>query len=117
MATTVYTTEEISLQDGSKITLKRLNIKNQRVFMKEFEAMGVPGSNDEALDQLIDLAQICLEGIDKELSEDREKLEEVLDEPTIYKIIEVCSGLKLNDPNLLAVAVQALNEKETAGQN
>jgi hypothetical protein len=37
-----------------------------------------------------------------ELSTDRKKLEDVIDLPTVYKIIEIASGVKLNDPNLLA---------------
>lgn len=122
MATTVYQTEDIILQDGTEITLKRLNIKNQRKFMNRFENLEVTESNDEATDQMVELAKICLVGVLKgtkheENSQDDEWLEEVLDEPTIYKIIEVCAGIKLNDPNLLAAAAAAMASQEAAGQN
>jgi hypothetical protein len=40
---------------------------------------------------------------------DKAKLEEVIDLPTIYKIIEVASGIKLNDPNALAAALAGTN--------
>lgn len=122
MASTVYTVEEITLQDGTDVTLKRLNITNQRKFMKAFEAMNAPEDQDEAYDQLIDLAQICFRGVLRntkleEKAEDREWLEDSLDEPTIYKVIEVCAGMKLNDPNLLAAAAAAMAQQEMDGTN
>jgi hypothetical protein len=36
---------------------------------------------------------------------DKTKLEDVVDLPTIYKIIEVAAGIKLDDPNALAAAL------------
>jgi hypothetical protein len=48
----------------------------------------------------------------KQYNEDyatKEKLEEVIDLPTVYKIIEVASGIKLNDPNALAAALVGTN--------
>lgn len=117
MATTVYTTEEITLQDGRGITLKPNVIKIQKKFMVALEGLGTPESQIEAYDQIIDLAQICLAGVDKELADDRETMEDILDEPTLYKIIEVCGGIKLNDPNLLAAAAAAMAKQEMDGQN
>jgi hypothetical protein len=46
----------------------------------------------------------------------REYLEDVLDMDTIYKILEVCGGLKLNDPKLLAEAERIAAEAQ-AGTN
>jgi len=122
MASTVYTVEDITLQDGTEVSLKRLNITNQRKFMKAFNEMEPPVSQDEAYDQMTDLAQICLRGVLKntkieEKAEDREWMEDALDEPTIYKIIEVCAGMKLNDPNLLAAAAAAMAQQEMDGTN
>jgi hypothetical protein len=36
-----------------------------------------------------------------ELAEDKEALEENLDLPTVYKIVEEASGIKLSDASLL----------------
>jgi hypothetical protein len=37
-----------------------------------------------------------------ELADDyREHLEEILDMPTVYEVLDVCGGLKLNDPKLI----------------
>lgn len=116
MATTVYTVEEIELQNGKTYSFKPLNIKLLRKFMGKFTNLEPVESEDESLDQMLELASICMESVDEELAADTEALEEALDNPTIYKIIEICAGVKLNDPNLIAAAVQAMAAQE-AGQN
>jgi hypothetical protein len=45
-----------------------------------------------------------------DLAGNREALEEALDVPTIWKIIEVCGGIKLGDPNLIAAANKMVGE-------
>lgn len=73
----------------------------------------VEGESDEdtaarqevlGMDRLVDAASICLENKIPEVCADRDKLEDILDMPTIYKVIEICGGIKLDDPNLLAAA-------------
>jgi hypothetical protein len=115
VATTVYTTEEVTLQDGTTYEFKPFNIKLMRKFMKTFSELKPVETEDESLDQMLDLATICIESVDKELAGDRDRLEEVLDNPTIYKLIEICSGIKLNDPNLIAAAATAM--AQGAGTN
>jgi hypothetical protein len=117
LATTVYTVEEITLQNGETYEFKPLNIKLQRKFMKLWNELESVENEDQGLDQLLDLSQICLEGPAPELAGDRDALEEALDQPTIYKIIEVCAGIKLNDPNLIAAAAQAMAVQAAAGTN
>ncbi|AXH67254.1 tail assembly chaperone [Streptomyces phage Wofford] len=112
MATSVYTTEEIILQDGTEVTLKPLNIKNLRKFMKKWKEMGSieigeDGNSDEIVDFIIDAAQICLSSLYPDYS-NKSKYEEAVDIPTVHKIIEVCAGIKLNDPELEAAAKAAL---------
>jgi len=113
LATTVYTVEEIELQNGDTYSFKPLNIKLLRKFMAKFSALEPVETEDESIDQMLDLAAICIEQVDPDLAADRDKLEEALDNPTIYKIIEVCAGIKLNDPNLVAAAMAAME----AGQS
>lgn len=57
-------------------------------------------SDDDNLEFLISAVQICLEKTAPELSADRDRLEDALDVPTIWKILEVCGGVSQN-PNLL----------------
>lgn len=112
MATSVYTTEEVELQDGTTVTLKPLNIKTLRSFMKAMERFGEEdATEEEGLDILLDASALCLKGQRPEFWDDNshtEDYEEAVDMPTVYKILDVCGGVKLNDPNLLAMAQEAL---------
>lgn len=119
MATTVYTTEEVTLQDGGTVTLRPLNIKGLRKFMAKMEEFGKVETEAQGMEILLDAASICLmkqrpELWDKDAKEGNggasEEAEEVLDMPTVYKILEVCGGVKLNDPELIARAQEALGQ-------
>lgn len=117
MAKTVYTEEEIALQDGQAVTLRPLPLSRLKKFNKKLlelqaEWKKEDGDEDAALDLLTDLAGICIEKQLPDLVENREELEDALDLQTIYKILEVCGGLKLNDPNLQAAALAALSTME-----
>ena len=54
------------------------------------------------MDVIIDCVQIAMRQYAPELADDREALEDEVDLPTAYRIIEVGSGIKLDDddPNL-----------------
>ena len=107
MATTVYDVEEITLQNGAKVTLKPLTIKELRKFMAAIQKTAQTTSEDETLTILIDACAVALEKQQPDLVKDRDLLEDALDVPTINRILEVCGGIKMDDPNLLAAAVLA----------
>jgi hypothetical protein len=64
-------------------------------------------SEDQTLSVLIEACSIVLEKQYPELVKDKDALEDALDVPTINRILEVCGGIKMDDPNLLAAAVLA----------
>jgi hypothetical protein len=64
---------------------------------------------DIAMDIFIKAAMVCLESIKPELSTDKDKFEELIEVPTMMKILEVVGGLKLTDPNLLGAALVGTN--------
>ena len=123
MATTVYSEEVISLQDGAEVTLRPLPIGRLRRFMAAWEKFKDVKSDAEGFDVFLNCAGIAMEADFKGkfdalkapandegefLSEEyKTYLEDVLDLDTIYKILEVCGGLKLNDPKLMEAAVAA----------
>jgi DNA-binding protein H-NS len=110
MATTVHEGEELVLMDGTKIKVRSLKISLLRPFMKKFEQVaGVAEDNDKSMTLLIECVQIAMEQYNPDLSKDISKLEEVLDLPTVYKIIEAASGVKLADANALLNTVLANN--------
>lgn len=101
MPTTVYNVEQIELSDGSALTIRPLSIKNLKKFlavMKKMDDESVK-TEEDIMEIFIEGAMVCLEQLKPELSEDRDKFEEVIEVPTMMKILEVAGGLKLNDPN------------------
>jgi hypothetical protein len=110
LATTVYDIVEIELSNGETISIKPLPIKQLRKFMEAIKEMDSENTTeDDAMDIFIKAAMICLEVFKPELSQDKEKFEEVVEIPTMMKILEVCGGLKLTDPNLLGAALVGTN--------
>lgn len=112
MASTVYSVEEVALQDDTKVTLKPLNIKTLRAFMKTMEEFAEVNNENEGFEVLLRAAALCLKKERPEFWDDKEgkqteEFEDVMDMETIYKILDVCGGVKLNDPNLLAAAQEA----------
>ena len=107
MATTVYDVEEVQLQNGQTVKLKPLSIKELRKFMIAIKKTGESQTEDETLNILIDACAVALEKQLPDLVKDRDALEDALDVPTINRILEVCGGIKMDDPNLLAAAVLA----------
>ena len=111
MATSVYEVVEVELLDGSTISMKPLKISLLRDFMKEFQKISDPkiaDDNIKSMDLLLSCATIAMKQYSPELAT-KEQLEEIIDLPTVYKIIEVAAGIKLNDPNALAAALVGTN--------
>lgn len=66
-------------------------------------------SEEDAMDVFIEAAMVCLEKTNPDIGLNRETFEEVVNIPTMMKILEICGGLKLNDPNLLGAALVGTN--------
>jgi hypothetical protein len=96
MATTKYEAEKLTLIDGTEISVRPLKISLLRPFMKKFEGVAaVADDNEKSMTLLIECVQIAMKQYKPELAEDITKLEEVLDLPTVYKIVEAASGTTL----------------------
>ena len=98
---------ELSLIDGTKFEAKPLKISLLKPFMKAFTGLAdVADDNVKSMDVLLDCVQIAFKQYVPDLAEDREKLEENLDLPTVYKIIDAASGIQLSDPAALMGALK-----------
>jgi hypothetical protein len=98
MATTVHEAQKIKLIDGTEITLRPLKISLLRKFMKKFEGIAaVVDDNEKSIDLLMECVLIAMEQYKPELSTDISVLEENIDLPTVYEIVEVASGIKISD--------------------
>jgi hypothetical protein len=105
MATTVNETKTITLIDGQTIEVRPLKISLLRKFMSKFDEIAkVAEDNDKSMTVLVECVQIAMKQYKPELAEKLDELEELLDLPTVYKIVEEASGIKLGDslPNALA---------------
>lgn len=95
MATTVHESKELTLMDGTKISVRPLKISLLRPFMKKFEGVAaVADDNEKSMTLLVECVAIAMQQYKPELA-DVSKLEEVLDLPTVYKIVEAASGTTL----------------------
>jgi hypothetical protein len=97
MATTVHEADQVTLIDGTKITVRPLKISLLRPFMKKFEGVAkVAEDNEKSMTLLVECVQIAMQQYKPELAGDIQKLEDLLDLPTVYKIVEAASGINLS---------------------
>jgi hypothetical protein len=98
MTTTVNEAKKIAFIDGTEISVRPLKISLLREFMKKFEELGpVAEDNDKSMDVLMACVQIAMRQYNAELAADAKALEDSLDLPTVYQIVEEASGIKLGD--------------------
>ena len=98
MTTTINEAKEVTLVDGTKITVRPLKISLLRQFLKKFdEVAAVADDNDKSMDILIQCVQIAMRQYNPEIAEDLAALEDNLDLPTVYKVIEEASGINLSE--------------------
>jgi hypothetical protein len=98
MATTVNEEKELTLMDGTKIKVRPLKISLLRPFMKKFEGIAdVATDNEKSMNLLMECVQIAMKQYAPDLSADIKVLEENIDLPTVYKIVEEASGVNLGE--------------------
>ncbi len=107
MATTVYKSENIKLFDGKEIELIPLKIKYLREFMETFHSIKETSNDDEAIGVLVECVRICMKQYYPEISNSVEDVENHLDLPTIYKVLEIAAGIKINKSSEEKVKDQA----------
>lgn len=102
MSTTINEAKTITLIDGTEISVRPLKISLLRPFMDKFETIAdVAEDNKKSMDTLMECVQIAMKQYKPELAEDLKALEENLDLPTVYKIVEEASGIKLSEASSL----------------
>lgn len=103
MTTKVNEEKNIKLIDGTEIKVRPLKISLLRDFMKKFEEVSkVADSNDKSMDVLMSCVQIALRQYKPELADDLVKLEDIIDLPTVYEIVEAASGINLDSSSFIS---------------
>jgi hypothetical protein len=107
MATKIYESDNIYLLDNTNIYITPLKIKYLREFMKAFENVKVSKSDPEAITNLTKCALITMKQYCPSITT-IEELEDKVNLPTIYKIVEIASGIKVNKDSDEPVKDQAV---------
>lgn len=95
MATTINEAKTIALLDGTEIEIRPLKISLLREFMKSFEQIAsVAEDNEKSMNLLLECVNIALKQFKPELAGSKE-IEDLLDLPTVYKIVEEASGIPM----------------------
>jgi hypothetical protein len=102
MSTTINEAKTVELLDGTVLTVRPLKISLLRPFMTKFEKIAeVADNNEKSMTLLMECVQIALKQYAPEKAEDLKALEDNVDLPTVYKIIEEASGIKLSEASLI----------------
>jgi hypothetical protein len=94
MPTKIYDIAEIELVDGTVVEVSPLKIKYLRQFMDVFGTLKSNLSDEEAVGILAECVRIAMKQYYPSIKT-IEDLEDSVDLPTIYKVIEICAGVKL----------------------
>lgn len=94
MPTKIYNIEEVELVDGTVIEISPLKIKYMRQFMETFDSIKTAKNDEESIAILSECVRIAMKQYYPSIKT-IEDLEDSVDLPTIYKIIDVCAGVKL----------------------
>ena len=113
MATTIYNTQIIQLFDGTELEIVPLKIKYLREFMVAFDDVKSTKDDDAAMQVLVECTRICMKQYYPEISRSVEQIEDNVDMPTVYQILDVAAGIKINRTSEEPVKDQAEKSGET----
>ena len=107
MATTVYKNKIIKLVDGTELDIVPLKIKYLREFMEAFEYVKTAKDDDEAIDLLVECVRIKMKQYYPGINLTKSDVEDSLDMPTIYTVLDISAGIKINQKSEETVKDQA----------
>jgi hypothetical protein len=108
MATSVYNKKKFSLVDGTVISAAPLKIKYLREFLEEFDTIKKATTDDESISVLVNCALISMQQYAPHIKT-VDELEDNLDLPTIYEVIDIAAGIKINEKSEDTVKSQAVD--------
>ena len=113
MATTVYKNKIIKLVDGTELEIVPLKIKYLREFMEAFEDVKTAKNDDEAIDFLVECVRITMKQYYPGINLTKSDVEDSLDMPTIYTVLDISAGIKINQKSEETVKDQATDSGST----
>lgn len=98
---TINEKKTVTLIDGTKIVVRPLKISLLRPFLDKFgEIQKVAEDNSKSMTVLLECVQIAMKQYEPKLAEDLDAIEDNIDLPTVYAIIEAASGITLDGASL-----------------
>jgi hypothetical protein len=113
MATKIYKSEIIQLLDGTSVEIVPLKIKYLREFMKAFENVKITKNDDEAIAALVECVRVCMKQYYPSISGSVEDIEENIDMPTVYSVLDISAGIRINKKSEEPVKTQAVESGST----
>lgn len=106
MPTEIYKSTIVELIDGTELYITPLKIKYLKLFLDEFENVKSATDDDEAITALAKCTVIAMKQYHPEIKT-QEELEDNIDMPTVYKILDFAAGIKINEKSEETVKKQA----------
>jgi hypothetical protein len=113
MATTIYNSQIIYLFDNTELEIIPLKIKYLREFMQTFQEIKKTKNDDEAIEVLVKCVRICMKQYHPLISKNIKDVEDNLDMPTIYKVLDTAAGIKINKKIEEPIKEQAIDSGQT----
>jgi hypothetical protein len=111
MPTKIYELSTVRTVDGMPIQITPLKIKYLRQFMDAFDFVKTASDDDQAIFFLSECARIAMQQYYPQIATIAD-LEDNFDLKTIYKILDIAAGIKINNPDN-KVKEQATNSGTT----
>jgi len=113
MTTTVYDNKIIKFLDGTTVTAMPLKIIYLRKFMSAFELVKQSKTDDDAIQNLLECTRIALEQYYPKISKTIKDVEDNIDMPTMYDILDIAAGIKINKKSEETIKSQATESGAT----
>jgi hypothetical protein len=110
MAKEIHKMDTVYLIDGTPIRMGPLKIRFLKEFMNIFDLVEFAKDDDQSMMVLSECATVCMRQY-YPIIQTREELEDSVNLPTIYKILDVCAGIKIN-PDKEDIEKQAKEQSE-----
>jgi hypothetical protein len=106
VATKIYESGIVKLLDDREVEVKPLKIIYLRQFMDLFEFVRASKNDDEAIMYLTHCALVAMKQFAPDI-ETLEQLEDLVDLPTVYEILDLSAGIRINDKSKKEIKEQA----------
>ena len=113
MATTIYKSKTVYLFDGTELEIIPLKIKYLRDFMITFDNIKNTKHDDEAIGVLVECVRVCMKQYYPKIAGTVKDVEDNIDMPTIYDILDIAAGIRINKKSQEPVKDQAIDSGQT----